>query len=325
MLIFSILLALSFDFLNGFNDSASLVASVVSTRALPPKVALRVAAVGEFLGPFLFGVAVAQTIGGDLLSSEGLTGNVILAAVASAIFWDILTWYFGIPSSSSHALVGGLIGAAVLAEGLSAVHWQGLLKILLALTISPPLGLLAGYLITKLVFFLVRNATPRVNNFFRGMQAVTSFGLALSHGGNDAQKTMGVITLLLLLDGRISSFHVPMWVVLASASSIALGTSIGGWRQIKTLGGRVFRVRPVHGMSSQLAGAAVIASAALLGGPVSTTQVISSAILGAGAADRINKVRWQVGKDMLMTWFLTIPATMILSGLLFLALRSLGV
>jgi len=325
MLTLTISLALLFDFFNGFNDSASLVASVVSTRALHPKAALRLAALGEFLGPFLFGVAVAKTIGSDLLASQGLSASVILAAVMSAIFWDVVTWYFGIPSSSSHALVGGLIGAAILSEGISVVRWSGLLKILLALTISPPLGLLAGYLITKLVFFFARGATPRINNFFRGMQVITSFGLALSHGGNDAQKTMGVITLLLLLDGKISTFQIPLWVVIASATSIALGTSIGGWRQIKTLGGRVFRMRPVHGMSSQLAGASVIAMAAFLGGPVSTTQVMSSSILGAGAADRVNKVRWQVGKEMLMAWFLTIPATMLLSTLFLWGMRSLGV
>ncbi|NOY97682.1 MAG: inorganic phosphate transporter [Chloroflexi bacterium] len=317
MLILCIILALSFDFLNGFNDSAALVATVVSSRALSPRVALRLAALGEFLGPFLFGVAVAKTIGSDLLTSQGLTLTVILASLLSAIIWNLVTWYFGIPSSSSHALVGGLIGSAVLASGISVVKWAGITKIAVALMISPPLGLLAGYLLTKLVYLLSRRATPRVNSLFRGLQVFTSFGLALTHGANDAQKTMGVITLVLLLEGIIPTFRVPLWVIMASATSIALGTSIGGWRQIKTLGGRIFRVRPVHGVASQLGSAVVIAGAALLGGPVSTTQVVSSSVLGAGAAERLSKVRWHVGQEMLTAWLLTIPATMGISALFY--------
>ncbi len=317
MLILCIILALSFDFLNGFNDSAALVATVVSSRALSPRVALRLAALGEFLGPFLFGVAVAKTIGSDLLTSQGLTLTVILASLLGAIIWNLITWYFGIPSSSSHALVGGLIGSAVLANGISVVKWAGMTKIAVALMVSPPLGLLAGYLLTKLVYLLSRRATPRVNSLFRGLQVFTSFGLALTHGANDAQKTMGVITLVLLLEGIIPTFRVPLWVIMASATSIALGTSIGGWRQIKTLGGRIFRVRPVHGVASQLGSAVVIAGAALLGGPVSTTQVVSSSVLGAGAAERLSKVRWHVGQEMLTAWLLTIPATMGISALFY--------
>lgn len=317
LFILVICVAVAFDFLNGFNDSAALVAPVVSTRALSPRTALRVAAVGEFLGPLIFGVAVAKTIGSDLLDASYLTLPTLLAALLSALIWDVITWYFGIPSSSSHALVGGLLGAAVIAGGFSAVHWGGLNHVLLALLLSPPLGMLGGFLLTKLIYFLSRRATPSVNRLFRGLQVVTSFGVALSHGGNDAQKTMGVITLALVVSGRLPSFQVPLWVVLLSATAIALGTSVGGWRQIKTLGGRIFRMRPIHGLAAQLGGSMVIALASLLGGPVSTTQVMSSSILGAGAAERLGRVRWTVGQEMLTAWVLTIPASALFSMVIF--------
>ncbi len=320
MLYALIALALFFDFLNGFHDSSNIVATVISSRALPPRVALRLTALGEFLGPFLFGVAVARTVGEGLLDSTVITLPVVLAALLGAITWNLITWYVGMPSSSSHALVGGLLGAAIVADGLSVVHPAGLGKVLLALFISPPLGLLAGYLITRFVFFATRHATPRINNWFRRLQVVTSFGLALSHGANDAQKTMGVLTLALLASGRLTRFQVPFWVIFASSAMIALGTSFGGWRLIHTLGGRIFRVRPVHGLGSQIAGATVILGAALLGGPVSTTQVMSSAIMGTGAAERVNMVRWQVGRDMLIAWVLTIPTAALVAALCYAAL-----
>lgn len=320
MLYVLIALGLLFDFLNGFHDSPNIVATVISSRALPPRVALRLTALGEFLGPFLFGVAVAKAIGAGLLDGDAITLPVVLAALLSAIVWNLITWYVGMPSSSSHALIGGLLGAAILADGFGVVQWSGLGKILLALFISPPLGLIAGFLITRLVFFLTRGATPRVNNWFRRLQIFTSFGLALSHGANDAQKTMGVLTLALVTSGRIPRFRVPLWVIFASSAMIALGTSFGGWRLIRTLGGRIFRVRPVHGLSAQVAGAAVIAGAALLGGPVSTTQVMGSAIMGTGAAERVNMVRWQVGRDMLVAWVLTIPMAALVAALCYAAL-----
>ncbi len=325
LLVAVILVAVIFDFMNGFNDSAALVAPVVSTRALSPRAALRLAALGELAGPFLFGVAVAKAIGSDLLDAAYLTLPTLLAALLSALFWNVLTWYFGIPSSSSHALVGGLVGAALAAGGWQAVRWSGLQMIVLALLMSPPLGLIAGYLMTKLLYFLAQWASPRVNSLFRFFQVVTSFGLALSHGANDAQKTMGVITLALMVAGYLPEFAVPTWVVVLSAMTIAFGTSIGGWRQIKTLGGRIFRLRPLHGLASQTGGSAVIALASLLGGPVSTTQVMSSAVLGSGAAERLGKVRWTVGQEMLLAWVLTIPATTLVAMLVFSLLRWLGV
>lgn len=315
MLIACVLLALTFDFLNGFHDSASLVATVISTRAMAPRRALLLAAAGGLLGPFLLGVAVARAIGGDLLDPATLDMAVILAALVGAILWGGVTWLAGIPSSSSHALVGGLIGAALLTGGWEAVRWAGLGRILVALTISPPLGLAAGYLLTRLIYWLARSATPSINQLFRALQVVTALGLSISHGANDAQKTMGVITLALVLEGALDAFAVPFWVVLACASALAFGTAIGGWRQIRTLGGRIFRLRPVHGLASQLGSALVITVAAWLGGPVSTTQVTSSSILGAGAAERLGKVRWGVGREMLTAWLLTIPASAGMSAL----------
>lgn len=307
MLILLILLALVYDFFNGLNDSANIVATVISSRALNPRPALLLTALGEFIGPFLFGLAVARAVSTDLLDMEAVSLQVLLAALLGAILWNLGSLSVGIPSSSSHALVGGLLGAALLAGGTGAIHSAGLLRVLLALFISPVLGLVAGFLMTKLLFLLTRWSTPRVNNLFRRLQIVTSFGIAMSHGSNDGQKTMGVITLGLVAAGQIPHFSVPLWVVVLAAAGISLGSSVGGWRIITTLGGRIMKVRPVHGFASQFAGAGVILGAALLGGPVSTTQVLSSGLMGAGAAERANMVRWQVGRDMLIAWLLTIP------------------
>lgn len=323
MLIALVLLSLFFDFLNGVNDSANVVATVISSRAMSPRAALLLTAFGEFLGPLLFGVAVAKAVGADLLVAEALSLPVMLAALIGAILWNLVTWYFGIPSSSSHALVGGLLGASISAAGLGVVKIAGLSRILLALFISPPLGLLAGYLMTKLLFLLTQRSRPSVNRLFQRMQVFTSFGLALSHGANDAQKTMGVITLGLVISGHLNDFAVPLWVVLAAAAAIAIGTSVGGWRVIRTLGGRIIKVRPVHGIASQLAGASVILGAALLGGPVSTTQVMSSGIMGAGAAERVNMVRWDVGREMLVAWLLTIPIAGTVAAVAYFILNAL--
>jgi PiT family inorganic phosphate transporter len=319
MLIVFIALAVVFDFINGFHDSSNIVATVIFSRALPPRVALILAAISHFIAPFLFGVAVATTIGEALLDVRALTMNVIMAAIVSAIIWNLITWYFGIPSSSSHALLGGLLGAALMhSRSLAVVSASGLFKIAVALFLSPIAGLIVGYIIMKITLFLVRGATPKVNHLFRRFQIVTLIGLSLSHGTNDAQKTMGLIAMGLLLSGQISSFYVPMWVV-----TIGLGTLFGGWRLIRTLGGKIFRIRPIHGFTSQIAGSIVILSAALLGGPVSTTQVMSSSILGVGAAERINKVRWSVLGDMATTWLFTIPVNAVLAALFYLGLNLL--
>lgn len=316
-----LVLALVFDFFNGFHDSSNIVATVISSRALPPRAALILAALAHVTGPFLFGVAVATTIGEGLLQTSALKPDVVIAALFASVLWNIVTWYLGIPSSSSHALVGGLLGGAIMAFGVEVVQLPGLIKIIAALLLSPPLGLLMGFLVMRFTLWAVRHATPKVNVLFRRLQIITLLGLGLSHGTNDAQKTMGVITLGLVLTGRLKSFHVPIWVVAVSAGAIALGTSFGGWRLIRTLGGRIIRVRPVHSFTSQIAGAGVILGAALFGGPVSTTQVMSSAIMGVGAGERVSQVRWSILGDLITTWLLTIPVTGAIAGVTFLVLE----
>jgi PiT family inorganic phosphate transporter len=322
-LITLITIALIFDFLNGFHDSSNIVATMISSRAFRPRVALGVTAVAEFSGPFIFGVAVAKTIGNDIVAPGTITIEVILAALLSATLWNILTWYLGIPSSSSHALIGGIIGGVGVGAGLQAIQMSGLEKVLIALFISPIIGLVVGYLFTRLVFFLARGASPRINWFFKRSQIVTAVALGLSHGTNDAQKTMGVIALGLVTTGYLTHFYVPTWVIALSAGAIALGTALGGWRLIRTLGGKFYKVRPVHGFSSQVTSAAVILGASLVGGPVSTTQVVSSAIMGVGSAERLSKVRWGVAGNIATAWFLTIPATaLVAAGLYWLMLRA---
>lgn len=323
MFLILLLLALVFDFLNGFHDSSNIVATVIASRSLHPRVALLLAAASEFAGPFIFGVAVATTVGSELLKLEILSMQVVVSALVAAVLWNLVTWYLGIPSSSSHALLGGLLGAAVLARGLSIVKLSGLIKILIALLLSPVAGLLVGFLLMRLTLWSVRRATPRINQVFRRVQVVTLIGLGLSHGTNDAQKTMGVIAMGLVAAGIQQQFVVPLWVVALSAGAIALGTSLGGWRLIRTLGARMFRIRPVHGFTAQLAGAAVILGAAILGGPVSTTQVMSSAIMGSGAGERINKVRWNILRDMAVAWALTIPITAALAAIAYLIISRL--
>jgi PiT family inorganic phosphate transporter len=319
-----LILATVFNFLNGFHDSSNIVATPISSNSMRPRLALLVAAVSEFVAPFLFGVAVATTIGAGLLNIEVITVSMINAALAAAITWDLITWYVGLPSSSSHALIGGLVGAAVVAEGFQAVNPAGLVRVLTALLVSPVLGLAFGYLTMRLVLLATRSASPSVNVLFRGAQVFTLTGLALSHGTNDAQKTMGVIAMGLVAAGILPSFSVPPWVVALSATAIALGTFSGGWRLIRTLGGKIYRIRPVHAFSSQVSGAAVIFGAAMVGGPVSTTQVMSSSIMGVGAADRINMVRWGILREMVTAWLLTIPVTAVLAGLIYLLISKIA-
>ena len=315
-------LALVFDVLNGFHDSSNIVATMIFSRALSGRQALAVTAVAEFTGPFLFGVAVATTLGNEVLNDSQIEMSVILAALGAAIIWNLITWWLGIPSSSSHALVGGLIGAAVIENGFGVVKLAGLGKVLLALAISPPIGFLAGWVIMRLVLFLARSAGPEINLVFKRAQIITAVTLALSHGTNDAQKTMGMITLGLVTAGVLPNFQVPFWVIIISASAIALGTWTGGWRLIRTLGSKFFKVRPVHGFTTQLTSASVILTAAFLGGPVSTTQVVSSAIMGIGAAERVSKVRWGTGGQILLTWVTTIPSAAILAAVLAVVLRG---
>jgi PiT family inorganic phosphate transporter len=309
-----IALALAFDFLNGIHDSSNVVATMIASRSIPPRFALGMTAMAEMIGPFIFGVAVANTIGQEIVAADTISTQVLVAALVSAIFWNLLTWYLGFPSSSSHALIGGLIGSVVMASGWTAIHMGGLEKILIVLFASPIIGFLVGFLILRLLRGLFKNARPRINTLFKRGQVLTALSLALSHGTNDAQKTMGIITLALVTGGYLEVFAVPTWVIFACAGMIGLGTALGGWKLIKTLGGKFFRIRPVDGFASQLASAAVILGASLLGGPVSTTQVVSSSIMGVGSADRLNKVRWSVAQEIAMAWLLTIPATALVAS-----------
>lgn len=320
-LVLLIIAALIFDFLNGLHDSSNIVATVISSRAMAPRTILLLAAVAHFVAPFLFGVAVATTVGKDIIDPSAISPNVVMGAVTAAIIWNIITWRLGIPSSSSHALVGGLLGSSVVAYGFAIVHINALVKVLAALFIAPVLGLTAGYLITRILLNLLVKASPRISVVFKRLQIITALSLSLSHGTNDAQKTMGMITMGLVATGFQESFIIPTWVIAVSAGAIAMGTLFGGWRLIHTLGGRIYTIRPIHAFSSQAASAAVILGAALLGGPVSTTQIVGSSIMGSGAAERITKVRWKVGQEMLTTWISTIPATAGIGAILFLLLQ----
>ncbi len=316
-------LALVFDFLNGIHDSSNVVATMISSRALSPRVALAMTAIANFIGPFIFGVAVADTIGHEVVAADAINNIVLLAALISAIVWNLLTWYLGFPSSSSHALIGGFIGAVVIDAGWQAIQLPGIEKILIALFASPIIGIIIGYLLLRLIMLFSWRASPGINQFFKRGQIFTALALALSHGTNDAQKTMGIITLALVTGGVLDVFAVPTWVIIMCAAMIALGTAVGGNRLIKTLGGKIFKIRPVDGFSAQLASAAVILTASLVGGPVSTTQVVSSAIMGVGAAERVKKVRWGVAREIATAWLLTIPATALLAAGLYWVLSRL--
>jgi PiT family inorganic phosphate transporter len=317
LLVVFVAIALTFDFLNGFHDSANVVATAIASRSIPPRIALTMAALADFIGPFLFGVAVATTIGDEVITKAAVTIPVALAALTSAIVWNLMTWWLGIPSSSSHALIGGFVGAAIAGFGIDAIQLEGMIKVVTGLFLSPFLGLGLGWLVMRVVWSMGKAMSPRANVFFLRSQWLTTLALGLSHGANDAQKTMGILTLGLVAFGILPKFAVPTWVILASASAISLGTFLGGWRLIRTMGAGFYRVRPLHAFSSQVASFGVIIGAALWGAPVSTTQVISSSIVGAGSAERINKVRWGVAMQIVSAWLLTIPSTGLLGALLY--------
>lgn len=324
-LILVIILALVYGFLNGMRDSSNIVATMISSRAFHPRTALGVTAAAEFAGPFLFGVTVAKTVGSDIVESSLLSLDAILACLLAAVLWNLTTWYFGIPSSSSHALIGGLIGVGLFAAGMSGINLQGVIKVLLALFVSPLAGFIVGFAVLRLIYFLVRAASPRINEFFKRAQFFTAVGLALSHGTNDGQKTMGMITLSLLIGGVLGEFTVPFWVVAASAGMMGLGAAVGGWRLIRTLGGKFYKIRPVHSFATQVASASVIFAASYGGAPISTTQVVSSAIVGVGSSERLSKVRWNVVSDILTTWIITIPVSgLIAAGLYWLLVYVKG-
>ena len=322
LLIVFTITALIFDFFNGFNDSANSVATMIASRAMSPRHALLMTAIAHLPGPFIFGLAVATTIGHDVVADYANTMTVVWAALLGAISWNIITWLLGVPSSSSHAVIGGLIGAAIVGYGFDAIIPAGLIKVLIVLFTSPIIGLIAGYVMMKLMLFLFRNATPKANIFFKKAQIITATALALSHGTNDSQKTMGLITMGLLASGAIPTFSVPIWVVAACTTAIALGTAVGGWRIIRTMGAKFYTIRPIHSFTSQLSSATIILGSALIGGPVSTSHIVSSTILSVGAGERLNKVRWGVMKQIIAAWLLTIPASAVVAGICYLFLRG---
>ena len=308
-LIFTVIvLALVFDFINGFHDTANAIATSVSTRALRPNHAIAMAAVLNFLGAMV-STGVAKTIGGDIVSSPNLVNEkVIIAALIGAIFWNLLTWKFGIPSSSSHALVGGLVGAVLVSVGEVGLNWIGIGKIVVALIASPAIALLTGFIIMNALCYFLRNASPHtVNDKFRKLQIAAAATMAFSHGSNDAQKSMGIITLALFSGGFLSEFEVPTFVKVLCATAMAIGTASGGWRIIKTVGGKIFKLEPASGFSADLNSSAVVFGATLLNLPVSTTHVVSGSIMGVGTAKRVNAVHWGVAQSMVKAWCFTIP------------------
>jgi len=311
MVPFIVAVALGFDFLNGFHDAANSIATVVSTRVLSPRLAVAWAAFFNFVAAFGLGVHVANTIGKGVVTPHAITNLVILSALIGAIAWDLLTWYYGLPVSSSHALIGGLVGAAVAAGGRGVLLWQGISRILLFIVLSPVIGLLLGFGFMVAVYWLGRRATPvRVDRVFRRLQLVSAGLYSLGHGTNDAQKTMGVIAVLLFTNGYLgATFSVPYWVVLAAHAAIAAGTLAGGWRIVKTMGMRITKLQPVGGFCAEAAAAISILGASAAGIPVSTTHTISGAIMGVGATRRLSAVRWGVAARIVWAWVLTIPAS----------------
>lgn len=312
--------ALIFDFINGFHDTANAIATCISTRALSIRSAIIMAAVLNFAGAMI-STKVATTIGKGIVDPVNVTQMVVLAGITGAIIWDLVTWYFGLPSSSSHAIIGGIIGAVITSAGVSALHWAGLKKIILALVISPIVGTVTGFLFMVIMMWAFRNRAPHsLNRGFRKLQVLSAAFMAFSHGSADAQKSMGVITLALVSYGALQSFHVPMWVMVSCAVAMALGTAIGGWRIIKTVGRDFVKLQPVHGFCVETASAGVILGAAAMGMPTSTTHVITSSILGVGLSKRLSAVNWQLAYRILWAWVLTIPASAFVAGVTYLVL-----
>jgi len=321
-----VFMALAFDYINGFHDTANAIATVVSTRALSPRYAIMMSATLNFIGA-LYKTAVAKTIATDIVMSKFVTQEVVIAALIGAIAWNLLTWYYGIPSSSSHAIIGGVIGAVVAATGgFGALKWAGIQKIVLGLVISPVLGGVIGLVIAAVLLRVFANFSPsKVNRNFLKLQILTAGLLSFNHGSNDAQKSMGIITLALLSANLIPSPEVPLWVKIASALAMACGTAAGGWKIIHTMGTKIFKIEPLYGCAAELSASAVIWSATQLGMPVSTTHVVSGAIMGTGASKRLSAVRWNVARSMFIAWILTIPATALVGAVSYRLLRLITV
>ncbi|OIQ99518.1 Low-affinity inorganic phosphate transporter 1 [mine drainage metagenome] len=331
----TILVVLIFEYTNGFHDAANIIATVIASRAMTPVQAVLLVAFFEFLGPLLGGTAVANTIG-KLITLDDLDRElsliIVLCGLVGAIAWNLLTWWRGIPSSSSHAMVGGLAGVVVVATGADHVAWgfgdllhgelNGVTKVIAALILSPIIGFWVGFALHKIMLRLLRGAHPSINRDLRHLQFVTSAGLAFSHGANDAQKSMGILTLVLLLGGFIPTFEVPLWVIVVCSCAITLGILSGGWQIVRTLGFSIYKIRPLHALDSQMTAATVIFSSSLFGAPVSTTHVVASSIMGIGASERPKAVRWGKATEIATTWLITIPGAALMSICCYLVVRA---
>ena len=319
-----IILALTFDFINGFHDTANAIATCVSTRAIRPGVAIVGTAILNFVGAMI-STGVAKTIGGDIVMSPDLVNEmVIISGLIGAIIWNLITWWFGMPSSSSHALIGGMIGAVVISAGAAALNDWGIVKIVLSLILSPISAMLVGFIIMKLIFAICHSYKPaRVNLAANRLQIISAALMAFSHGSNDAQKSMGIITLALVSGGVIGTLEVPTVVKLLCAAAMALGTSVGGWKIIRTVGGKIFKMHPIHGFAADLNSAVVILTATMLHLPVSTTHVVSGSIMGVGSAQRVKAVHWDVARSMVTAWVMTIPCTAVMGAVSYLVATSL--
>jgi len=316
LLIALILVALAFDFLNGLHDAANSIATIVSTRVLRPQYAVAWAAFFNFIAFLFFGAHVAQTIGTGIVSPDVIDPRVVFSALMGAIAWNLITWALGIPSSSSHALIGGLVGAGVAKVGVSAIVWPGLAKTSAAIVLSPFTGFVLAMLLFLIASWLFIRYTPyAVDRLFRSLQFVSASLYSLGHGGNDAQKTMGIIAVLLYSQGYMDEFHVPFWVMITCYAAMGLGTLIGGWRIVHTMGSRITRLTPFQGFCAETGGAITLFAATHLGIPVSTTHTITGCIMGVGAARRVSAVRWNVANRIVVAWIVTIPAAAFMSAL----------
>jgi PiT family inorganic phosphate transporter len=325
LIVLVIVVALIFDYINGFHDAANSIATVVSTRVLSPGHAVIWAAFFNFVAAFVFGTAVAKTVGSGMVDINIVTTSVILAGLIGAIVWDLITWYYGLPTSSSHALIGGYAGAAVAKVGVVALIPSGWTKTLIFIVLAPGIGFALGFVIMVLVYWLCRNIAPsRVDKHFRKLQLVSAAAYSLGHGGNDAQKTMGIIAGVLYAGGLLSEFTIPFWVVLAAHAAISLGTLAGGWRIIHTMGSKITRLQPVGGFAAETAGAISLFTATSLGVPVSTTHTITGAIIGVGSVRRLSAVRWGIAGQIVWAWILTIPMSAAISAITWFGLSLIG-
>jgi PiT family inorganic phosphate transporter len=318
LLIFVILIALIFEYINGFHDAANAIATVVSTKVLTPRIALMYGAGLNFFGAFC-GTHVAKTIGKGLIETESVTQLVILCALLGAIIWNLITWYYGIPSSSSHALIGGLLGSAIVNSGINTVNISGVTeKVLIPMITSPILGLVIGFLFMLLLVWIFHKSIPeKINKYFKKLQIISAGIMAFSHGSNDAQKTMGIITLALFTSGFLKDVNVPIWVIFVCALVMTIGTMGGGWKIIQTMGSKVIKLKPIHGFAAETSAAAVILTASHFGIPLSTTHVISTSIMGVGSTMRLSAVKWSLVGNIVMAWIVTIPICMAISGCIY--------